>query len=567
VAVVNNTASVIGDTIIVKAEAPLMGLITLNNYTDTLIGETASRFFRKQFSYSLDGINFTPLQELTNANLQAIQVAPQFNFYINYYYTRIGSDPSGLAGFTDVTLNADFAARECGEVYNNSVFSVFFSCSADPVMIWCVNVLEKLYEQGIVPEYITRGGNKNQNEEDRDYIDFWRAITCYYALLVHYARQFEQFSLNTRLLTDYLRNRDMYVCDTQEQVDLVYLEEHFWDEIRHRGTLLITKPKGIDIAGTPKPVDGELLRLLCFSPLCDEFLFTLTEFGKSGWIVNQWSPLWSGVVEQQQLTKGYEKTQDFADLTEYPQVDPTYQSIVTDGSKEVLQITAVPAGQVSGIGVPMAIPADLSKALIVEPKLDYQISFYVRQAPATDILTVKVKAFDIAGNPILLDKINGSGPSDSVFKEVGMNRSDVYYFVQINIYNKDTPDSVDPNIVQTNILQGVNLRLKSNVCKIIPEVILDNTNNVTPSGDMRIWDFKVRPLRLLRREPNPNTQDAILNPIISGAYQMGFLGSRNIVQSWMFNKSGRFDNDQVRAIMIKKLLPYNSFLISNFINN
>ena len=191
-------------------------------------------------------------------------------------------------------------------------------------MNWCINVLEKIYKQGIVPNYIERGADQNINGEDRDYLDFWRTLTCFFSLLVNYARTFENFANNNTLLETYLRNRGLFICDNTSLVDLIYLKENYFDEIRQRGTLQIAKEKG-----GSKLVDGELIRLLCKGE-CEEFLFSLTEPEKAGWNLRNSSPLHHGLEEHSMLTKGYEKSKDFVDLDNYPLVNAPNCSIVKD---------------------------------------------------------------------------------------------------------------------------------------------------------------------------------------------------------------------------------------------
>ena len=94
-AIVENKATEYGDVILIKADVPIVGLITLTSFTDTVINETASKFFKKEFRYSTDGINFGPWIALTNANVAAVNITAHTVFMVEYRYTRIGSDPTG----------------------------------------------------------------------------------------------------------------------------------------------------------------------------------------------------------------------------------------------------------------------------------------------------------------------------------------------------------------------------------------------------------------------------------------------------------------------------------------
>ena len=57
-AVVNNTASEIGDVLLMRATIPVSGLIALTGFIESVVGETATRFWIKEFRYAIDGLNY-----------------------------------------------------------------------------------------------------------------------------------------------------------------------------------------------------------------------------------------------------------------------------------------------------------------------------------------------------------------------------------------------------------------------------------------------------------------------------------------------------------------------------
>ena len=243
-AIVANRSTEIGDVITIEVEVPIVGLIALTNFIDTTIGENATRFFNREFRHQSDGINWSAWQPLTLTNVQAIQVSPSSVFRVEYRYTRSGTDPAGELEWDDALLQGQITNMSCGPVYEASVFAPFFSCMDIEVINWCINVLEKLYVSGIVPQYVTRGANSNQNFEDKDYLDFWGSISCYFALFVKYARTFEGYPSNPVLLLEFLKQRGMFICESTEHIDLLYLMEHYWNEIRRRGTPMMLLKKG-----------------------------------------------------------------------------------------------------------------------------------------------------------------------------------------------------------------------------------------------------------------------------------------------------------------------------------
>jgi len=423
-AVVDNTVSEIGDIILIKGDVPLIGLVDITGFSDTLVGVTGSRLFKKEFRHSIDGLNFSTFIELTVPNLTSISVNPLGFFFIEYRYTRIGTDTSGVLEFVDNTLTADFQEIVCGPNYEESIFNQFFSCFDPAISAWCLNVLDKLYKPGIVPRYITRGVNNNENGEDEDYIAFWKSVACFFAIIVTYARVFENFSTNSQILSEYLLQKGLFICKGEEElIDMQFLMREYYSSIAERGTTNIIKKKvdlrqirthtltgtfgtaniiingtnylatftsdlstsasnfvithandilgveqvtvtssGDDIILTSSiaggtfttasvnvlgnlastivstqevnhiEVNGEILRIVCFRPECDEFLFALTDIQKFGWNIGNSSPLYKGTNFIDQLIKGYENTQSALDLTKYPLNESSFVTTEDDSS-------------------------------------------------------------------------------------------------------------------------------------------------------------------------------------------------------------------------------------------
>ena len=551
-AIVNNILTEVGDSIIIQANIPITGLNAITGYIDSVLNETASRYFKKEFRYSLDTINWTVWQDLNIPNLIAIPVDPTYDFMIEYRYTRDGSDTSGTLVFENVDLQGLYTPQNCSITFQNSVFSYFFSsCNSLPVLQWCISVLEKIYKPGIVSKTLIRDENQNQNNEDRDYIDFWRAVCCYFGTLVAYAREFETFPTNRYLLIEYLKQRGMFICDNAPLVDLNYLMDNFYDEIRHRGTAMIAIPKGTDVNGTPKPVNGELLRMLCYDPDCDEFLFGVSEFDSLGLVVNSWSPLYQGIAHQDQFTKIYEPTDDFVDLNNYPLINAGNCSIITDTIGDVMSISGVAAGAKAGIGIvdpsmPTAIDAEFMTNISTE--VTYELSFYVLQTGAPAPLSVRFYGYDVNESPKQIRdvKISPLMPvsNDAIVEEI-LPLSATYYHVRVIIHPANHIYDPTPSVSTPDIGTGNNLKVTDLVCKILPEIVVDNTNGVITSGEMRIWGMKFAPA---------------FTP-----YSTGFIGVSNFVQTWIQNNNGAYTNQQITNNMLRYLLPYRATLQNNFV--
>lgn len=554
--VINNTCSEVGDILLIEATSIIVGLISLDSYTDILVGETTTRYFKKEFKYSLDGINFTTYQNLTDANLQAISIQSTDTFFIYYRYTRIGTDSTGLLEFDSVTVNGQFQEVSCGPIFNKSIFAEYIKCETG--LDWCINVFGKVYEKGIVPNYITRG-EEQSTTVDRDYIDFWRTISCFFSIFVNYARVFESFKTQETMLFEFLKQRNLFNCRTTSQQDLLYILSNYYDEIRQRGTIQIATESSTD-----KEVDGELLRLICYIHT-DEFIFNLIKENKFGWNIDNASPLYRGMSDQISVNKAYEDSTDIVNLSKYPLIEPSYIYREHDwgNDKWVLEIKNVPLLGKSGISPdnPDFSLVDFTKAIKVDPSLDYEITFWIKQPIKDDSdsdsesdwgswigsnskISFRCYGFDINNNPITLQEISLGVNTNTFFEGENLNQDGVYYFVRGIIFNKDeTLRGATAEFL--NIGFGQNLRFSSEeVVKIIPEIVLENPT--TAVNNLYIWDVKVKPL--------------------ATPFSTGFIQTNNFIEIWMKNRNEEKDRREIEEVQRRYLLPYNSTFKNIYIN-
>ncbi len=237
-AIIQNIATEDGDVLIIQTNVPVIGLSALIGYVDDTDNEDSSTFFLKKFRYSIDGVNYSDYINLTVDNLLSVSVEPSDTFIIEYLYQRVGDGGSIL--FNSVTLEGIFEQIECGAEFSNSIFSNYIGCYDLCSLNWSINVLEKLYTKGILPSYIERG-RSNSTTEDKDFIDFWRSVTHYFAYYVCLARYFKDFHLDEVILFEFLIQRGLYICKDEEYENLLYLSKNYYDEIRQRGTINIIR--------------------------------------------------------------------------------------------------------------------------------------------------------------------------------------------------------------------------------------------------------------------------------------------------------------------------------------
>lgn len=318
-------------------EVPLRGWDQLTSISLTATGITGTRFLDIAVSYTLDGLNyseFEPLSATINAPIRS-------DFIVVVRLSRAGSDNSGQIVLSDVILNGNFL-QNFYDVFNLSgtMFSDILYEDVRWNKLW-LNLLRKIYKEGIIPEFIKRGAD--EYPADTHYIQYWKYQCMFWALTVELAyRKIEDLRLNRSDLLEFLKQKTLFFCDADVTLEqLQYVMENLWDEIRQRGTHLIHYQANVPLGGgsptyvipedITKQIDGELLRYLCYDIL-KEFVFAYYPRHLSGWTLDLTSPNYHCYTEQIQLNKAPEFTADFLGLDGFTVFNPsaTYIDVIKD---------------------------------------------------------------------------------------------------------------------------------------------------------------------------------------------------------------------------------------------
>ena len=527
-AIIDNRVTEEGDVLIIKPEVPIVGLISLYNFIDTTQGESETDYFLKEFRYSLDGgIVFTDWIELSVENISSVNISKENQFVIEYRYTRVGEAEEIELQFDDILVSGDYD-NPTYPVYNNTYFNDFFVVNNINVYGWALNVLEKLYNKGILPEYVERGNVQGNILIDQDFITFWNSITHYFAILVYMSRQFREIENNDKLIELFLINRGIEIRAASVE-ELQYLFNNWILEFRKRGTYnIISKKVDNDI------IDGELLRLIGYEE-SEEFIFAPLRPDETGWCVGKSSPCWKGTENMINLIKGYEFSKEVKDLTNYPLLNSGNISLDDD---KVL-INSLSTGASAGI----SDDSDVNKRIIVSPNLDYEISFFVEVSSTSTPLTFSIKGFNKEGNIVNLQSIINGSNLNNFFTRKNLGNSNTTYFIRGVIWNKDK--EIDIN--STFYPSGVNLRSTNALKYIIPQIVLDNSQGGSYSGTMKLWNIKVRPLH------TPFTR--------------GQLGIKNIVLTYMNIENSIYDETFIQDKIQSSMINAGSFLKIKQLNN
>lgn len=446
--------------------------------------------------------------------------------------------------------------------FDKSIFKRFFDADSAEVKAWVDNVVLKLTESRIIPAYI---------ENSTDAQDFWRSITQIFGYIVIYSRKFESFPTNEELLYEFLTQKGLCVCKDQTLAELQYLLYHYYDEIRRRGTNQVSKNK----LQSGKIIDGELLRLFYYN-LNSEFIWGLIEEKNTGWNIGNSSPMYRGLTNHIEVIKGYEYSQDFVDLNKYPLIHKTQLELVQEGSKQILKIPHSTELEI-GIGVKTdQSQVDFDKAIIVDPGFDYEITFLVKQIDLLDNFTFRVFAYNADNQQINLESVYDFHRTNTFFKQIKLNKNDIWYQIRGIIYNIDQTSIVDPIL---SIGYGHHLKFSSaNICKIIPQIIVDNnpsgdsysgssisgpslsdsdsfsyswneesSSSGSLSGALKIWDLKIRPLWT--------------------SYSRCFMNLNNLIIGFIKNNNLEKSEIQAEETIRNYLIPYNATFKIDYSDN
>lgn len=512
----------IGDTFEVALD-PISQVISFDSFTDSITGETGTKFLVKEFRYGTDGVSWGAWTSLTNPNLVAITTNPLTLYYFEVRYTRGGTDATGtitwnswiLSATIDPTIDTSF----CGNIF--SVNNLFCDLKTnDPVFNQlCGNLLDKVVKYGIVPKYVS----DEDGIRTDDYKDFWKSVCCWFSLHFVFAKQFADIYTTVNLLTSFLRQRGVYLCGNEDIIEIQQIANTYYNGIRQRGT---------------QEADTEIKRLLCTGD-CDEFIFALMRrFEAGAFTVDRSSPLYKGNIGIQQMNKMVEKTESVSSLQNFHLVGTT--NILTNTKNDgtpVDSINIVTALSTTGI---KQNGGKSGFKMVVDPNLNYEISFFVKMPVVTgNILSFGVDGWDCEGNKL-------ANPTEDIVT----GNNDQYFFRQGNVI-KQTTDYVQVRGIiwnQSEALKtppdellsfgyGSNLRFKSNVSYIYPIIVIEDGITL-PLNDTFIYGVKVN--------------------IVSNPYSLGFVNFANFLITYFKNNSNDLTIDDIKKIVDRDMIPANT---------
>ena len=375
------------------------------------------------------------------------------------------------------------------EIYNKTVFKRFFEENDPAVMEWAENVLEKVSSPGILPTFIKKDGE--------DFKAYWETVCHIFALVVLYAKQYNEIDTNKILFELFIENRGLVTDEVSTLEQMKYLFNNYVKEYRKRGTLDIVNKEGAIL--------GELLRLIRYKTE-DEFIFALLMSRDTGWTMGHSSPTWNRTDTVLNVTKGYETTESVKDLNAYPLVNPTGVVIVDDIDNNGTPIQAMTF--VGNVLVGISSEIDKTKLLPVSENLSYQISFKVKTSSTSNQnLKFGVEVFNEAVQSMICKESYGSVDSNNFVSGsegiLELPVAGVYYECRAILSRKNRAYAKQ---LELNFPKGRGLQMKDGMKFLSLSLTQDRSNS---SASVYIYDIKIKPLFLPFYQGNLGEKDVI----------------------------------------------------------
>lgn len=440
------------------------------------------------------------------------------------------------------------------KTFNKSIFKRYFEYNDANVLAWAENVLNKISKGNAAPKYLIR--DDQDLSRSTDFSDTFRPVTVFFAYFVILARQFENFKDNSYLSDKYLLNKGQYTCGDEELDQLLYLIQNSINVRAKRGGLGMMQDSFYDSntedsdSSLGSSVKGELLRLLCDE---DSDFFKLgvakPEFNSHNTTGNNFE--FRGVTGRYDLNLAYENTEDVLDLSSYPLINEAYVDVVSYQGKEVIEIEGVPIGEVSGIGADVE-----SKRIVIDPDLNFEITFQVSQDITRENITFGCRVFDIDGNELSMLSIETGANWKNFFETRRLNHANKLYLVRGIIYNRNK-DLLSEEEAKLNIGFGRNLKFPEGAVSIIPYVVMDNNFGDDSDSESDTFDSESESWTdSYDSDPSIYIWNLKVTPIIPHA--RCYIDNKRFIDVIAVNNNGRNNLIQLKDILRRYFIPYNT---------
>lgn len=519
------------------------GVIRIDTFSDSITGETSDRYFVKEFSMSSDDILYTSWYSLTDAELSQFTFNSSGTVYIKIRYTRAGSSTTGTLTFNSISFTDSIVVESCvvGKVATrNPMFRDIF-CNHLIVNEIAGNLFEKIKGNGILPDYIVR--NQQNPDLDKDFDSLWQSICKYFAFLNVIALQFTGIYNDGELLRRYISVKGLHLNGDEDLETLQFYANNLFAEFFKRGTVLQFKDKDFEFPdGSLNEMKGEFLRLIAKQEK-DEFLWNQPAHQFYGWNIGNSSPLYKSIShEQWMINKCFEDKTNTTDLTKYYFNTDVDESIVTDSGRQVIKMRQINAAINSGIN-------QYNEPVIIDPNLPYEFSFELKVESGgndakLEIGVILLTSDGVSVVPAIHVDDGDTDGNGTCFSGLVVKRN-IYYKFRCLLFPQDTP--LDP---LRKPVWGNYLKFPSTAKYAAPYITINNDSNDPPLDVPSSWVYLYN----------------LKFKLLENPYSLGLIQTKNLNYFYLLNRSIN-NNETIKRFLREEFLPYNTNLISNFIEN
>lgn len=249
------------DTLIIKLDHPLIGVSSIDSIT---IDGTGSYSVYLRISKD-NGITWSDWGIFN----KSITLDPQ-QFALIEYKIIANSDNVDIKSI-DAKLN--YTKPTVPIKWKEISLSRFVSFYEVEVILWTLNVYNKIYKAGIIPNYIDRS---------EDFACIWINIIHLQALKIYYNICLGEILQDRKYAKEYAESKGLYIGSNNSIDEIFKSLKYFYQQISQRGSLDCFKYSGEE--------RGEVLRLLNSNDY-DENTVGLMSVNESGWLLDFSSPL------------------------------------------------------------------------------------------------------------------------------------------------------------------------------------------------------------------------------------------------------------------------------------
>lgn len=550
----NNVMAAVGDMLLVAITCDISGRVSLASFTEDLTGVSAPADVARLFRVSADGLFWSEWTELTNAALQAAEpVTADGMMSIEVQYIRQGG--SAPITFNSITFQGTVEPIQfVAPTIDESIFSGVVGSEQTKRIER--NLFKKLYYRGVMAQYVTRGADRNY-DEDRDYVSLFSTVGRFFAMMVSFAKRFENIYNDFDMLREYVRQIGLYFDEKSVTLEeLQYLASHYYDEIRKRGTAMVFARRG-----DGRPYNGEFVRLFGIED-SDELLTDNLPASKMGWCLGQASPLYRGVGGSNQLNKTRETSPDFESLDDFVTTGnvsieeiPDQYIVGYDREKKTPVYKNKVCLKITGEGGlgrgDTATPVD-DRVYTADCNLSYEVSFWMK-SDGKGTLNFGVEGFNIFKTALSTGfiRLDSTQVTDYFANELPLStlKANTWYHVRGIIHAYSTKP-VTINAPGLNIAPHLGTQLCYNnysVEYILPKIQLGGDD---ATATLYIWDYKIRPL-VYGRNILPLKETLRVD-----ARSNGFIQSQRLFYIFLKNNNNTMSQAQLEQIVNKYLIPY-----------